>query len=423
MTTNDNTFHYEEGINGRLKHKNKRRGWKIFFIVAGILIIIRLIMPYAVLHYVNKVLAKSKEYPGHVEDINLALIRGAYVIREIRIDKADTVTRKRDSIPFFTSPRIDLSVEWKALFKGKIVGEIIVDEPKVNFVKTAPKDGNAKNDTADFKDVIKDLMPLTINRFEIKDGRIHYIDPASKPRVDVAISDIQVVATNLSNANDSNKVLPASLKASAKAYGGSADVNVRFDALQKQPTFDMNAKLDGVNMVELNEFFQAYGNFDVKKGTFGLYTEFAAKEGKFNGYVKPLLKDLDIVQFNEREGNFGQILWESVVGTVAEIFQNQREEQVATKVPINGRFDNPAINLWNAISYVLRNAFVYALQPSIDQTIDIGEVEDVDTKKTFLQKVFGKDKDKSSDKKKDDKKGSKDKNEKGEKETSGGNGW
>jgi hypothetical protein len=148
MTETDDahTFHYEDGINGKkkVKHKKKGRFWKILLTIILLLVVIRLILPFVVLKYANKVLAKSKEYPGHVEDIDLALIRGAYVIKDIRIDKADTVTGKRDSIPFFTSPAIDLSVEWKALFKGKIVGEIALEEPRINLVKTAPKTATQK---------------------------------------------------------------------------------------------------------------------------------------------------------------------------------------------------------------------------------------------------------------------------------------
>lgn len=48
------------------------------------------------------------------------------------------------------------------------------------------------------------------------------------------------------------------------------------------------------------------------------------------------------------------------------------------------------MNLWNAINYLLRNAFVNALKPSIDGTIDIGKVEEVESEKTFLEKVFKK---------------------------------
>jgi hypothetical protein len=155
-------------------------------------------------------------------------------------------------------------------------------------------------------------------------------------------------------------------------------------------------------MVKLNDFFKAYGNFDVEKGKFGLYTEMAAKDGAFKGYVKPLLIDVKIAKWTKEEGNALQVLWETVVGGAKEILENWRKEQVATKIPLEGRFDDPNAGLWTAINYVLRNAFVAALQPSIDHTINIGNVEAAQPeKKTFLQKVFGK-KDKDEKKKKDD---------------------
>src|SRR5690606_26969513 len=124
-----------------------------------------------------------------------------------------------------------------------------VSDPRVNFVKGRHKGEDTEQDTADFREVIKDLMPLTINRFEIINGRIHYIDPFNKPPVDVSLTNIQVEATNLSNVNDSNTVLPAALKASAEAYGGVFNLNVRFDPLKRQPTFDLNTRIENVDMV------------------------------------------------------------------------------------------------------------------------------------------------------------------------------
>jgi hypothetical protein len=60
--------------------------------------------------------------------------------------------------------------------------------------------------------------------------------------------------------------------------------------------------------------------------------------------------------------------------------------------------------MWYAIGRVLRNAFIEALQPSIDNEINIATVDKPkEEKKTFLQKVFGK-KDKDKDKKKERKK-------------------
>ena len=378
----------------------KKRRWLIVLgSILVLLIALRLALPYFVLKYVNRVLSEMEQYHGHVEDIDIALIRGAYVINDIKIEKINNEDKQRDTIPFFKSPEIDLSVQWSSLFKGSVVGEISVENPVLNFVKGKHKGEDIKTDTSDFRDLIRDLMPLKVNHFEINNGQIHYIDKNTSPLVDVSMKKIYAVAENLTNVNDSTKLLPGKMRATGDVYEGKFELNVNLDPLKKQPTFDLNARITNVNMVLLNNFFRAYGKFDVSKGNFGLYTEFAAKDGAFNGYVKPLIKDLDIVEFNKEEGNLGQILWETVIGTVAEIFTNQPKDQFATKIPIQGKFENPDANLWTAISYVIRNAFVNALKPSVDNTISIGNVKAEPEKKTFLQKVFGGKKDKKEKKK------------------------
>jgi hypothetical protein len=273
-------------------HRKRKRWFIALLIVAIVLIIARILLPYFVLKYVNKTLSNLKEYQGHVEDIDIALIRGAYKIINIRLDKIDTVTHKADSIPFFKCPDIDLSVQWNAIFKGSIVGEVYVTDPILNFVKGKHKNEDVKGDTADFRTTIKKLMPLTVNHFEIKNGQIHYIDKYSSPHIDVAIKNLQVKADNLSNVNDSATLLPARLIADGDVYKGKFDLDVKFNALEKQPTFDLNAGLKNINMISLNDFFKAYANFEVEKGNLGLYTEFAAKNGKFKGYVNPSSKIL-----------------------------------------------------------------------------------------------------------------------------------
>jgi hypothetical protein len=372
----------------------KRKRWLIVLIsIIVFFTIIRLILPYVVLKYVNKTLGNIKEYYGHVEDIDIALIRGAYKINGIKLVKIDSVTHQKDTTPFFAAPTIDLSVQWKAIFKGRFVGEIYVTNPVLNFINGKHKNEDATADTTDFKTTLKKLMPLKINHFEIDNGQIHYIDRFSSPAIDIPIKNIQVKAENLSNVNDSNKILPSTIVATGDIYGGKLNLNVKLNVLEKKPTFDLNAGISNVNMIDLNNFFRAYGKFEVEKGNFGLYTEFAAKNGAFKGYVKPLIKDMKVA----KQGTFGQIAWEYVVSGVAEIFKNHKKDQIATEVPIEGRFDNPTVGLWTSISYVLKNAFIIALQPQIDNKIDIEKVEQPEKKKTLLQKIFDK-KDKSAKK-------------------------
>jgi hypothetical protein len=83
-------------------------------IIVAALVLIRIALPYVILHFANQRLEKMPGYYGHVEDIDLALIRGAYRIDGFFLDKQDSVTLKRT--PFMAADVIDLSVEWKALF-------------------------------------------------------------------------------------------------------------------------------------------------------------------------------------------------------------------------------------------------------------------------------------------------------------------
>lgn len=384
--------------------RKRKRILTITITILIVLIAIRLALPFVVLHYANKTLANMDGYYGRIKDIDLALIRGAYQIDSIYLNKVDSATRKQTA--FFSASHVDLSIEWKALFHGSIVGELIFESPILIFTKEKVEPSTLEKDSADFKQLKDDFMPLQVNRLEVNNGNIRYVDPGSKPKVDIAMMSTYLLAENLRNSYDSTALLPAKIKASATVYGGTLSFNMKLNPLAQNPTFDMNAELKNTNLVELNEFFQAYAKIDVNKGTFGMYTEVAAKEGKFAGYVKPLIRDLDVLGKEDRHDNIFRKLWEGLAGTVGEIFQNQEKDQVATKIPFEGRIENPNTNVWYAIMNVLQNAFIRAIQPSIDNEINIASVEKPkEEKSTFLQKVFGKKDDKQSRKeKREDKK-------------------
>src|SRR5690606_2032968 len=225
------------------------------------------------------------------------------------------------------------------------------------------------------------------------------------PKVDVAMTDTYIVATNLRNAYDSSTVLPATIKARATVYEGDLELNLKLNPMARVPTFDLNAELSNTNLVLLNDFFEAYANVDVSRGTLGLYTEIAAAEGKFDGYVKPLLHDLNILGKEDKEDSFFKKMWEGLVGTAGQVVENLKEEQVATKIPFEGDVESPDANVWYTISYVLRNAFIQAIQPSIDNEINLADATKEDKEeKGFLERIFGK-KDEDKKEKEDKEKG------------------
>lgn len=396
------------GMTTTRTHSKKRRTAKILIgIVIGILAI-RLILPYVVLHFANKSLANMNGYYGHIDDIDLAIIRGAYQIDSIYINKADRRTEGSappEQTPFFASKEIDLSIEWKALFRGSIVGELVFQRPYLRFTKDKVEPKEVVKDSADFRKILDKFMPLNINRCELRGGAIQYKDFSSKPNVDIAMTNVNLLAQNLRNSYDSSAVLPASIHATADVYEGQLRFDARLNPLADAPTFDMSAELAHTNLVKLNDFFQAYAKVDVNDGRFGLYTEVAAKDEEFKGYVKPVIKNLDILGKEDRKDNLLRKLWEAIGGGAGKLFENKNKDQVATKIPFEGRLDDPKTNVWVAIVNILQNAFIHAIQPSIDNEISIASVkEGKKEKKTFFQKIFSKDDDENKKGKKDRKK-------------------
>lgn len=377
----------------------KSKTFRILVISLAALVVIRLILPFVVLHFANKSLSNMKGYYGKIKDIDLSIISGEYSVDSIYLNKVDTVTEEQT--PFFSAMHIDLSIEWSAILHGSLVGEVAIESPTLLFTKDKVEPAQLRKDSSFFKKMLDDFMPLKINRFEVSDGTIRYKDEGSRPPVDIKMINAFVLAQNLRNSYDSSTVLPAEIRASATVYEGTIEFRMKLNPLAEAPTFDLNTELKNTNLVELNDFFQAYAKVDVNKGTFGLYAEAAAKDGKFAGYIKPLIKDLDILGKEDRDDNILRKLWEGFAGSVGQIFKNQPQDQVATKIPFAGNIDAPNTNLWYAILHILRNAFVQALQPAIDNEITIASVDNSKVeKKNFIQKIFGKKEGKSKSKKK-----------------------
>jgi len=370
-----------------MKHLSKKA--KIIYGILAFLVlsivVLRLMLPGILLRYVNKQLTLIDGYNGHVDDIDVSLYRGAYTIQGIRLDK----TGGKIPVPFFSAESIDVSIEWRALFHRRIVAEIIANRPVLNFVKGPNKETSQTKIDTDWKVVIDHLIPFKLNRFEIDDGEIHYRDFYSTPKVDVLAKDVQVVAENLTNANHAKDSLPSTVNGTASLYDGKVTLNMKIDPLSKTPTFDANAKMTTLTLSKINDFLKAYGNFDVEKGTFSLYTEAAAKDGRIRGYTKPVIKDMQVVSWKEDKDQPLKFIWESVIELVGWILNNKEKDQIATKASFEGNIKDPHVDVWSTIGQLLRNAFIQALYPSIENSISLNSVEKKEAKKTFFQKMFG----------------------------------
>lgn len=147
----------------------------LIVLVAMIVIAIaaRLALPFYVKDYVNSRLAALDAYTGHVDGVHIALWHGAYRIDGLRIVKRDN----QKETPFFSSDYVDLSVEWRSLFKGQLVAEGKFQSPNLNLVRADTEQQSELGKEVNWADRLEDLFPFRFNTVEVSDGTVTFRAP------------------------------------------------------------------------------------------------------------------------------------------------------------------------------------------------------------------------------------------------------
>ncbi len=352
-----------------MSNNHKRRGFKkkryIFpFIILILLIAFRLYLPTLVKNYVNKVLADIPGYYGQVDDIDIALIRGAYVINGMYLNKGTAESQ----VPFLNFPKSDISIEWKSLFKGKIVSEIIMTSPEVIYVFEDQKDESGDANVDDWTKALTDLVPIDINHFEVYDGKLAFVQLSAEPNIDLQINNLQLTADNLRNVVEKERILPSPIRASGVSIGkGKVSLEGNMNLVKEIPDMDLSFSLQDAEATALNDFTRHYAGLDFDKGTFGVFSEVAIADGHLVGYIKPLLTDTKLI--GEDDGFLG-VLWEGFVGFFKFILKNQGTDTLATKVPIEGDLNNVEAGIWPTVFNIFENAWIKAFTGEVDNDIE-----------------------------------------------------
>ena len=366
----------------------KGRTLKTTLTVLAVILLIRAILPTGVEWYVNRALTKAENYSGYVGDIDLNLWRGAYEIEDIRIVKINSDLE----IPFFAAKRLDLSLLWSALFRGALVGEIYAYDPEINFTDGESEGKKQSGASENWLSIADDLFPLKIDKLVIENGKISFSNLDAKPPIRIALYDIEIEAYNLANNKSGISDRTATASGRAKTLGqGEVTISAVASPETAKPTFDLNVEARQVALKVYEDLFNYYAPFTLEAGTLDLAAEIAANEGKLKGYVKPVLNNVDVFSWKgdieeDGKGFFGG-LKEMLAGFLAEIFENQKRDQLATKIPVEGTIDNIDIDNAAAFFGILRNAFVESINAQVESTVSLEDAESLEkTEKEDQQK-------------------------------------
>lgn len=338
---------------------------------AGACIIVLAIMvatPITTRAYLNKyVLADMGTYSGHVEDVDINYITGAYGLKGLKIIKKSTTK----TLPFFNSTEMWVNLSWKQLLKGELSFSILAVEPELRF-QDAKKDSDSQTGKGGlwFK-TIQRVMPSSLTEVNVHQGQLIFINEDSKPTVDVRVSEIElnIKGLHIGDSHEQTKsattLLNASLLEQGKLY-----CKINFNPAN-YGDFNLDFKAEDINLKQLNDIGRVYGNLDFDDGEGKVYSEISGDGAEFSGYIKPFFENVDILSWKqdvEKQGdNIFQFAWEGIAGFTQNLLTNPFTDKFATEITIKGSTDGVQVDSAEAILGVFKNAFIDALNEGFDE--------------------------------------------------------
>lgn len=338
---------------------------KIKYIVLLSVVIIlglaRALVPSVVLKKTNEYLATfSETYYAHVGDFDLSLWRGAYRFEDFKISLKENTQK-----PFATASVVDVSISWSQLFKGRILTDVIATEVDLIADKAISKTvkSNTKGSVDDAKNVGRKLFPVEVERIEIRNSRIEY-------------SELNIFANQIEGRLSHvipTKENPLSLLTLRGFLLGKTPLKaVSTINLSEDPTaWVVAVEVQQLNLTDTNFLTSKMVPLTFKSGLLDVYSEIKSENGRISGYVKPFLKDGDVIG---DKGDFKGLKHFGIELSTAALnlfFRSNDKKTVATKVLFTydaGKFE------WNkseAFTQLFKNGYQQNLNPGLENLLTL----------------------------------------------------
>lgn len=346
----------------------KHRGLKVFLGLVLLLVAARLALPFALEAWIERKPSGSP-YVVTLDDLDINLWRGAYEVEGLRIERTDLPAAKE---PYFAARKIDLSIEWTQIFRGALVGEAVFYQPVLHFVAAEGEPDADEAPAPDWRQRLESMFPFQINRIVIHAGSVAYARKSTSPFT-MRLDKVEAELTNLTNAAKVAAERPAKLELTGTAMN-EAKVSVEMTAnpFAEQPEFALDAKLTGLQLVNVGGFLRSFGNVDVEGGSFEAFVDLEAKDGKFKGVVRPLFENVGLSRWQEDEGQdaFSQLKR----GLAERLEQEARRytgdlpDRFSARIPVSGSLPE-SMNVWAAAGIALRGAVAEALSEGLERML------------------------------------------------------
>ena len=165
------------------------------------------------------------------------------------------------------------------------------------------------------------------------------------------------------------------VKLTGKFIGsGPMVVKGTFRPEKPTPDFDLYTKIVKTKVESFNNILRAYGGMDTQEGTFAFFSELSVKNDQIHGYVKPLLKDVEVYDSEQdKDKPLTKKLYEAVVGGVLGLLENKPRHEAVTMTDVSGPVENPHASTWQVLGNLIQNAFFKAILPGFERQAGQGK--------------------------------------------------
>ena len=260
-------------------------------------------------------------------------------------------------------------IEYAPTVKTARLTDASVDRADIAYVKRRGDQPTAGEKAAKVSAKVtqQPSVAVRVDRIKIADSKLDYRNETADPAVDLFVSDCNVTLTDFSNVAGAPDATPGKATVTAKFMGsGDTHVDASFQPRKDRTDFQVALRIDDTDVTTMNDLWRAYGGFDMQAGTFAFYSELQVREGRIDGYVKPIFRDLKILSPSEKEP-LPKKIYEGIVAGAGKILTNPPHDQIATKTDLSGPLANPHASILQITGNLVRNAFFNAILPGLDR--------------------------------------------------------
>lgn len=349
----------------RVRWYRKKRWWALILAPFVLFFLLFVAFDPLVEWGTRKVLSKVKGYSITYENAKLQPTRLNYAITKMQVMKGSAGGKKQ---PLLFLDKAEIGLHWKELLHANVVAKISVDGPKVNLIAAKRKEDQQMNELPDLAKQLNDLMPLRIDRVQVRRGEVTFIDKTQKEVPKVWLHGLEVTVENLATRAALARGEPTVVALSSGLQKkGELSAYITADPLAKGLWFSGQVKAVGLDMNEFHDLLVSRSGFTLEEGTLDLFAEFNCRKNNLTGGVRPILKNPKVKQV---EGGVANWFKATFADVALDIFSDRVEGRnaVATTIPIEGNLaSGPEVQLWPAIFGVVRNAFVEGVTESFSQ--------------------------------------------------------